>query len=289
MNTAWLVTNASASSTKFREIYAMLIAAGARQGLVLEAVTNAEAIARAAAAAKLPSYAVFWDKDIRAARYLENAGIRLFNTAAAIEACDDKFLTYARLVPYGIAMPQTLPVPKTWAPPDWTGSPFTAQAGETLGFPLVVKECFGSFGQQVSLARNRAELEGILNRIAMRPALLQQYIPSSKGRDIRIQVVGGEVIAAMRRQSDTDFRANLTNGGRAYPYTPTLAQAEMATEVCRLLHLDFAGVDILFGAGEEPILCEVNSNAHFKNLYDCTGVNTADAIAAHLIRSMNKQ
>ncbi len=92
-------------------------------------------------------------------------------------------------------------------------------------------------------------------------------------------------MAAMLRENRNDFRANITNGGTATDYTAavTPAQAEMAVEACRALGLDFAGVDILFGPGEEPVLCEVNSNAHFKNLYDCTGVNAAEAILEYIV------
>ena len=57
----------------------------------------------------------------------------------------------------------------------------------------------------------------------------------------------------------------------------------MALKVCRELKLDFAGVDIMFGKQGEPVLCEVNSNAHFKNIYDCTGVNVADEIMEYIL------
>ncbi|NCB06113.1 MAG: RimK family alpha-L-glutamate ligase, partial [Clostridia bacterium] len=64
-------------------------------------------------------------------------------------------------------------------------------------------------------------------------------------------------------------------------YTPTAREAEMAVTATRLLGLDFAGVDVLFGK-DGPILCEVNSNAHFKTTLACTGVNMADDIMAHI-------
>jgi glutathione synthase/RimK-type ligase-like ATP-grasp enzyme len=50
--------------------------------------------------------------------------------------------------------------------------------------------------------------------------------------------------------------------------------------------LDFAGVDIMFGKQGEPVLCEVNSNAHFKNIYDCTGVNVADEIMEYILNKV---
>lgn len=70
-------------------------------------------------------------------------------------------------------------------------------------------------------------------------------------------------------------------------YTPNDAQIELAVKVCDTLGLDFAGVDILFGENEEPVFCEVNSNAHFKNIYDCTGVNVAEYIIRHIVEKVN--
>ena len=95
-------------------------------------------------------------------------------------------------------------------------------------------------------------------------------------------MVGDKVVTAMERINQDDFRANITNGGSMKKYEPTKEQCEMAINVCRELKLDFAGVDIMFGKDNEPILCEVNSNAHFKNIFDCTGVNVADFILQYI-------
>ena len=91
---------------------------------------------------------------------------------------------------------------------------------------------------------------------------------------------------SMERVNENDFRANITNGGKMKKYTPTKEQAQMAIDVCRELNLDFAGVDIMFGKEGEPVLCEVNSNAHFKNIYDCTGVNVAESILDYIVKSI---
>ena len=66
-------------------------------------------------------------------------------------------------------------------------------------------------------------------------------------------------------------------------YEPDTAQLDMARKVMQMLKLDFAGVDILFGKNGEPVLCEVNSNAHFVNIYQCTGINAADAIIRYCL------
>ena len=87
----------------------------------------------------------------------------------------------------------------------------------------------------------------------------------------------------MYRYSDQgDFRANLSIGGKMQKYQPTPEQCELALRCCRVIGLDFAGVDLLFGDDDKPIVCEINSNAHFKNIFDCTGVNAAVEIITYI-------
>ena len=86
-----------------------------------------------------------------------------------------------------------------------------------------------------------------------------------------------------------DFRANIALGGHAKAYTPTDLEAAMALKACSILKLDYAGVDILTDSDGEPLLCEVNSNAHFKGIFECTGINAADAIVAHILNSTGRQ
>ena len=112
--------------------------------------------------------------------------------------------------------------------------------------------------------------------------IFQKYIRTSTGRDVRINMVGEEPVAAMLRCNPGDFRANVTNGGSMRPYTPTPEQIALAQKACRMLKLDFAGVDLLFGEDERPVLCEVNSNAHVKNIFDCTGIDVGESIFAHI-------
>ena len=80
--------------------------------------------------------------------------------------------------------------------------------------------------------------------------------------------------ASARYSLNGDFRSNLTLGGGMEAYTPTPAEAELALSAARELGLTFAGVDVLFGK-DGPLICEVNSNAHFKTTLACTGVNMA--------------
>lgn len=283
--TGILIVNEFLQTNKFNEIHTWLLNAAQKQGIELRLKTNAELLIDISEAPEKPEadFILFWDKDVRLACYLEHLGYPVFNSSKAIEICDDKALTHLTLMNYDIPMPRTIIAPKTFANIGYTNYDFLTQVAKALDFPIVVKECFGSFGQQVYLANNFTELAELVKRLGAKPMLFQQLIRSSIGRDIRLQVVGGKVIAAMQRfAEDGDFRANITNGGRMEPFKPTKEQCSLAIRCCAAIGLDFAGVDFLFGEAEEPIVCEVNSNAHFKNIYDCTGVNAADAIMEHI-------
>lgn len=275
-----LVVNHDLHGEKFRAQTALYLAAAEKRSIDMTVRTNAESIDRGT------DFVLFLSKDVRLARLLEQDGCRVFNSASSIALCDDKSLTYLRLRKAGLPMPETLLVPMTFFAADWSGNPFVETAAQTLGFPMVVKEACGSFGQQVWLVNDKTELVERLNASSPRTVLLQRFVSSSQGRDVRLQVVGREVVASMYRWSDTDFRANVSNGGSMKPYTPTDAQRALAVQACDALGLSFGGVDVLFGVDDEPLLCEVNSNAHIRNLLDCTGIDVAEHILAHICETV---
>ena len=307
----WLVVNEFVMTDKFNELFSMLFKAAMAEGIELTKRSNSEiwtmlgscnyrfydffttgctfekdgasmVVSAADIGLEMPDFILFWDKDIRLAYELERQGMKVFNSAQAIADCDDKAVTFLKLAAAGIKQPETYISPKKFHTDGLFDKKFLDMAGNRLGFPCVVKENFGSFGQQVYLAMDRKQLEEFVITLGDRPYIIQEYIFSSKGRDIRLEVVGDQVIAAMQRSNPMDFRANITNGGSMQPYNPTKEQVKMAVTACKVLGLDFAGVDILFGPGDKPLLCEVNSNAHFKNLFDCTRVNAAEYIIKYI-------
>lgn len=73
-----------------------------------------------------------------------------------------------------------------------------------------------------------------------------------------------------------------------HAYQPDSEAIELAVKACRAVNCDFAGVDLLFGP-EGYLVCEVNSNAHFKNLLECTGVNTAWYILQYIKKQGDKR
>jgi len=293
--TGYLVVNEFLQTNKFNEIHAWLLEAAEKQNIQMILKTNAELMVDLAKAQRENvkrevDFVLFWDKDVRLAAYLEQLGYPVFNSSQAIATCDDKSLTHLKLQLAGIPMPRTILAPMTYANIGYTNLNFLQEVMVRIGFPMVIKECFGSFGQQVYLVENQQELETKVKELGAKPILFQEFIASSFGKDIRLQVVGGKVIACMYRYSENgDFRANLSIGGKMKSYSPTKEQCELALRSCDILGLDFAGVDLLFDEKDTPIVCEVNSNAHFRNIFDCTGVNAADAIMEHIIKKCNNK
>ncbi|NLX83181.1 MAG: RimK family alpha-L-glutamate ligase [Clostridiales bacterium] len=279
MQTSWLVVNAFLKGESFARMESLLSKAAAEQDIELLTKTSTDFI-REDTFFAAPRAAVFLDKDIKLAQRMENQGIRLFNSAAAITLCDDKTLSTLAFEKANIPQPKTIICPMTFPNIGYTHLDFLDEIAQQLGFPMVVKEGKGSFGQQVYLARNMEELSAIMRTIKPSEILFQQFIEESAGSDLRLYVVNHRVVAAIKRvnQSD-DFRANIEHGGVAFPHTPSAEETRLALLASAACGTDFAGVDLLLSK-DGPLVCEVNSNAHFTGLMKATGVNPAQHIMA---------
>lgn len=282
------VSNSYLKGRKFEEPWEMMSDAAARAGVRLERLHNSdlalpladhESVSRKAGD---PDFFLFWDKDVACASNLELCGYRVFNTSECVRVCDDKALTHLILARSGVRSVTTIVCPMSFDDSD--DPSFAETAASAIGTPMVLKDRFGSFGQQVRLVKDEAELASALSGRYV-PRILQPFVECG-GHDVRVEVVGGRAIAAMGRTAPPgDFRSNATIGGTVSPHVPDDEEAELAIRACEAVGADFAGVDILRTV-DGPMVCEVNSNAHIKNLLECTGINAADAIMSHVIREV---
>lgn len=279
--TGWLIVNGFLRSEKFDELTDLFLSAARTESVELLVKNNSELLVDTDYSQEFPDFVLFWDKDILLARVLEQNGVRVYNSADAIAICDDKRQTHIALQRAGLPMPRTVLAPMTYDGIGFTNQLFLEEIEKRLGTPIVIKEAFGSFGEQVYLARDRKELQSLVSSCNTTKLLFQEYVETSRGRDVRLQVVGNQVVGAMLRYSETDFRANVTAGGKMEKYEPSQEEKELAIRATKAVGADFAGVDLLFGK-EGMLICEINSNAHFKNLMDCSGVNTAEEIIRYI-------
>lgn len=204
-------------------------------------------------------------------RHLERLGVHTFNSAHSIDTVKDKLYSQQ------ILAENNIPVPKTML----AKYPINVDLVEKyLGFPLVVKTISGSRGQGVFLSENRTSFNDLMQFIqATNPKLniiLQEFIRTSKGKDLRVFILGGRPIVCIERSSvDGNFKANFSRGGhvRSYEMTPEIKW--LATETARIFDLDIAGIDLLFD-GNHYKVCEANSSPGFEGIESCCEINIAD-------------
>jgi ribosomal protein S6--L-glutamate ligase len=205
---------------------------------------------------------------------LQARGVAVLNPPAAVETCVDKYLASARLDAAGLRVPPTVVCQHADA---------ALEAFTLLGGDVVVKPLFGSEGRgmvricdpEMAWRTFRAleRLQSVL--------YLQQFVPHP-GWDLRAFVIGGRVIAAMRRSSKGDWRTNVAQGGSATAVRLTAAEEELAVRAAAVVGATVAGVDLLPGRDGEWYILEVNAVPGWRALAPVTGIDVAAVVVRFL-------
>ena len=152
------------------------------------------------------------------------------------------------------------------------------------GTPVVIKLLEGTQGLGVVLAETKKAAESVIGAFRQLDAniLVQQFIKEAAGADIRALVVGGKVIAAMRRQgAPGDFRSNLHRGGSAEMIKLTPSERSTAVRAAKALGLNVAGVDMV-QSEEGPMVLEVNSSPGLEGIEKTSSIDIADQIVDNI-------
>ena len=240
---------------------------------------------------KLPKadFVIYLDKDIYLARILEKKGYRLFNKADFIKMCDDKMLTNIMCADHDIRMPKTIPGPLFYSPKLVESNlNILNDVIDELGLPLVMKRVYGSLGLGVYLVNTKEELIRLYKENCRQPIQFQEYIASSYGKSLRILVIDGKVIGAFERYNESDFRSNFGNTASSKEHPLTGKYLELANKITKLFDIEYAGIDLLFGENDEPVLCEINSNAFFEEFEKTTKINVAKIFMEMVKRKVGK-
>ena len=210
-------------------------------------------------------------------RHLERMGVLFINSSDAIDTVKDKLYTMQILAQNNVPHPKTMLVRN---PVD------VSYVEKKIGFPIVVKSLSGTHGKGVYLAKDKKNFSQLMDMMEQFNdrfnILLQEYVSDSHGKDLRIMVVGGKVIGAMKRESqDGDFRANITRGAGAKPVEMDEQMEFLSLESTKLLGLDIGGVDLLYDNGGYKI-CEVNSSPGFSGMEKYTDIKVAEQIVTYV-------
>lgn len=209
-------------------------------------------------------------------RQFEMTGAFLLNRPAGIGASRDKLYAHQVLARAGIGMPATA----------FAHSPKDTKnlIDHVGGAPLVVKLLESTQGRGVVLAETRKAAESVIDAFRGLDAnfIVQEFVKEAGGADIRCFVVGGRVIAAMKRQAQADeFRSNLHRGGEAVKVRITKEERTAAVRAAKALGLAVAGVDLL-RSDTGPKVLEVNSSPGLEGIEKTAGRGVSDLIIEHI-------
>jgi ribosomal protein S6--L-glutamate ligase len=209
-------------------------------------------------------------------RQFETMGVYTLSTSEAIGRSRDKLMALQLLAKEGLGLPVTAfarSIKDTNSLIDMVG-----------GTPLIVKLLEGTQGRGVVLAETKKAAESVIDAFRGLQAniLVQEFVKEAGGSDIRCIVIGGRVVAAMKRQAAPgEFRSNLHRGGNAEAVKLSTKERRTAVKAAKALGLSVAGVDLL-RSDRGPLLLEVNSSPGLEGIENATGVDVAGEIIEFL-------
>lgn len=211
-------------------------------------------------------------------RTFDRWGIPTINSSAAVAICDDKAAMSMELALAGV-------------PTLRTAVAFSAEGalevGEQFGYPLVIKPVSGSWGRLMARANSPAMLKTILEQKQQHGSpqhgifYLQEYV-EKPGRDIRVFVIGGEVIAASYRSAE-HWITNVARGATSTVCPVTDEIENISLQAIEAVGAEIAGVDLLETPDGLKVI-EVNSGVEFKGLRTTTSLSIPDLILDHVVR-----
>ena len=231
-------------------------------------------------------FIIYLDKDKYLLQILKKENAIVFNEPDFIQLCDDKMLTHIRLSNLNISMPKTIPGPLNYNLKDDNFNQIIDNIIDKINFPMLIKGVYGSMGLNMLLVRNKKELLDGYSKMKKEPLLFQEYITSSYGKSLRVLVVDKKIVGTFLRYNDNDYRSNFSIGAKSMPYQLNEEYIEFVNKIVNELNISYAGIDLLFGKDNKPILCEINPNAFFSEFEKVTNVNVAKLFANMVIKKI---
>lgn len=158
------------------------------------------------------------------------------------------------------------------------------EPSEYLSPPLVMKLLSGTQGIGVMRVGDAKEAGPIIDTLSELDQMicLQKFLPNP-GEDIRVFVIDGKIIGAMKRKAAPhEWRSNIHIGGQGIPHKPSVAETETSIKAAEAVGVEIAGVDLI-SVDEDPYVIEVNASPGFRGLLGATGINAAEEIAKYAI------
>lgn len=263
----WFLEEANALSVALQLVRREELVYGVERGKLILRIRGEETV--------LPDFCVMRNMDELLSAQLELLGVQVFNNARVAAIANDKARAYQYLAAHGIAMPDTLFV---------RAGDFRAEHAGHMPFPVVFKSVRGRGGAEVFRLESPQELAERLHRADPNAYFVVQELVQP-GRDVRVFVVGGRIVGAILRESDSDFRANHSLGGRSSLYTLTAEELALTERVMELFEIGMAGIDLIYRTDGTILFNEMEDVVGSRTLSLNSDINIVRLYLEHIMAS----
>ncbi|MGN1329060.1 MAG: RimK family alpha-L-glutamate ligase [Eubacterium sp.] len=188
--------------------------------------------------------------DYKIAEFYEDKGIRVFNPSSLSRLANDKQLCYEFMQSHGVPI---MPI-------------------NYDGIPAVKKKIDGKGGAEVFMIDKKEPFE---------KDYVYQMPCDTLGKDLRVWVIGGEIICSILRESDSDFRSNFCLGGKAMPYNLNEKETALVKKIISLINADYIGIDFLFHNGE-LVFNEIEDTVGARMVYEKTDIDILNSYCKYI-------
>ncbi|WP_226376848.1 ATP-grasp domain-containing protein [Oceanobacillus halotolerans] len=247
----WFMDEASAIDISIELVY--------REQVQIGIMNQKLSILKDGESTSFPNFAIVRTIDPLLSSHLENIGITVYNSSYVASICNHKAMTHQEVMKLHIPMVNTI----------FTTKDTISPAAPPIEYPFVIKDVHSRGGKHVFYVNNERVLKESLMKITSQDILIQDC-KVQLGKDVRVFVIGKEIIAAVLRESQTDFRANFKLGGQASIYHLSSSEKQMIQKIVK--HFDFGMVGIDFLINHDGTLL-------FNEIEDVVGSRTLSAVS----------
>lgn len=229
----------------------------------------------------IPRFSVLENVELKATivHQIEMLNIPIIQSYTSLVRAKNKLRTLQLLTEKSIPVPKTMVVSRF---------EYLDEAIRKIGsFPIIIKTPFGSLGKGVAIVETRRSLHSAFDMLLTSPdfnsLLIQEYVAESEGKDIRVFIIDGKIVASMERDSQgRDFRSNLALGGQGKIVKLSKTEKEISLAAAQTLNLKIAGVDLL-RSKTGPVIMEVNCNPGLEGITEVSGLDIPGMIVDYAV------
>lgn len=215
-------------------------------------------------------FILFRNRDSKLARTFEAEGFHLFNRAAVNAIANDKMRTFELATLLGIPAVPTQQI---------------RRIEEITSYPVVLKTVDGHGGNEVFLCSSEDQAASFFAQFNKHDLIVQPYIESG-ARDIRVFMIGEEVVGAVKRTGNGSFKSNYTLGGSAKKYTLSCWQEKDAKTIARAIKSDYVGIDFLLLPDGRWLLNEIEDPVGARSFYLTHDASIAQVLMGHIKKQL---